>query len=134
MSALSPFDYAVLRVVPLVEREEFLNVGVILLCRPCAFLGVKIHLDIARLLAFAPQADVPAIQAHLDFIAHLVHGDPQAGSLGELSPPERFHWLTSPRSTTIQVSPVHPGLCDDPNTALDDLYTRLVVGIESHLP
>ena len=73
-------------------------------------------------------------QALFDFIAHLVTGDPQAGSLGELSPPERFHWLTSPRSTTIQVSPVHPGLCDDPNTALDDLYTRLVVGIESHLP
>ena len=129
-AALSPFDYAVLRVVPLVEREEFLNVGVILLCRPRAFLGVKIHLDVARLLAFAPQADAPAIQAHLDFISHLVQGDPQAGSLGELSQPERFHWLTSPRSTTIQVSPVHPGLCDDPITALEDLYARLVVDVQ----
>jgi len=130
VSALSPFDYAVLRVVPQVEREEFLNVGVILFCRPCPFLGVKIHLDVPRLLALAPQADVPAIQAHLDFISHLVQGDPQADSLGELSPPERFHWLTSPRSTTIQVSPVHPGLCHDPQVALDDLYARLVVGVE----
>lgn len=129
MSALSPFDYAVLRVVPQVEREEFLNVGVILFCRPCPFLGVKIHLDVSRLLAFAPQADVPAIQAHLNFISRLVQGDALAGSLGELSPPERFHWLTSPRSTTIQVSPVHPGLCDDPAVALDDLYARLVVGV-----
>ena len=127
MSAFSPFDYAVLRVVPQVEREEFLNVGVVLLCRRRAFLGVAIHLNRPRLLALAPQADASAIEAHLAFIEHLVRGDPEAGSLAELSLPERFHWLTSPRSTTIQVSPVHPGLCTDPQTALDDLYARLVV-------
>ena len=123
---MHPFDYAVFRVVPHVEREEFLNAGVILLCRTQPFLGVRLGLDEARLLALAPDVDLPAVRQHLDFIRGLVEGDPAAGPLTELTPAERFHWLTNPRSTTIQVSPVHSGLCDDPQAALDGLYGRLV--------
>jgi hypothetical protein len=121
-----PFDYAVFRVVPQVEREEFVNAGVILLCRTRAFLGVRIELDAARLLALAPEVDLAAVQEHLDYIRRLVGGDPTAGPLCELSQAERFHWLTTPRSTTIQVSDIHGGLCDDPQAALDDLFQRLV--------
>jgi hypothetical protein len=126
VSELSAFDYAVLRVVPHVEREEFLNVGVILFCRPRAFLGVRIRLDASRLLALAPQIDLALVQLHLDQIRAVVEGRAEAGALGQMSQSERFHWLTTPRSTTIQVSPMHGGLCDDPQAALDDLFARLV--------
>ena len=126
MSELSAFDYAVLRVVPHVEREEFLNVGVILYCRPRAFLGVRIRLDAPRLLALAPQIDLALVQLHLDQVRAVVEGRAEAGALGKMSRSERFHWLTTPRSTTIQVSPMHGGLCDDPQAALDDLFARLV--------
>jgi hypothetical protein len=126
VSELNAFDYAILRVVPQVEREEFINVGVLLLCRPRAFLGGRFKLDVARLRTLAPTADVDAVQAHLDATRRLVEGSPDAGPLGRMSPAERFHWLTHPRSTTIQVSPVHSGLCDNPQAALDDLFARLV--------
>ena len=126
MSELSAFDYAVLRVVPHVEREEFLNVGVILYCRPRAFLGVRIRLDAPRLLALAPQIDLALVQLHLDQVRAVVEGRAEAGALGKMSRSERFHWLTTPRSTTIQVSPMHGGLCDEPQAALDDLFARLV--------
>ncbi|MCU0500858.1 MAG: DUF3037 domain-containing protein [Anaerolineae bacterium] len=126
MSELSAFDYAVLRVVPHVEREEFLNVGVILFCRPRAFLGVRIQLDVARLLALAPRSDLALVQIHLDQVCAVVEGRAEGGALGQMSQSERFHWLTTPRSTTIQVSPMHGGLCDDPQVALDDLFARLV--------
>jgi hypothetical protein len=123
---LSAFDYAILRVVPQVEREEFINVGVLLLCRQRAFLGARFKVDVPRLLALAPQVDVHAVQAHLEAIRRLVEGNPDAGPLGRMSQAERFHWLTHPRSTTIQVSPVHSGLCDNPEAALEDLFERLV--------
>ena len=126
MSELSAFDYAVLRVVPHVEREEFLNVGVILFCRPRAFLGVRIQLDAQRLLALAPQIDLALVQLHLDQVSAVVEGQTEAGALGQMSQSERFHWLTTPRSTTMQVSPMHGGICDDPQAALDDLFARLV--------
>jgi hypothetical protein len=126
VSELSAFDYAVLRVVPHVEREEFLNVGVILFCRPRAFLGVRIRLDAPRLLALAPQIDLALVQLHLDQVRAVAEGRAEAGALGKMSQSERFHWLTTPRSTTIQVSPMHGGLCDDPQAALDDLFARLV--------
>jgi hypothetical protein len=126
VSELSAFDYAVLRVVPHVEREEFLNVGVILYCRQRAFLGVCIRLDASRLLALAPQIDLALVQSHLDQVRAVVMGQTEAGALGQMSQSERFHWLTTPRSTTIQVSPVHGGLCDGPQDALDDLFARLV--------
>ena len=126
MSELNAFDYAVLRVVPHVEREEFLNVGVILFCRPRVFLGVCIRVDAPRLLALAPQIDLSLVQLHLDQVRAVAEGQAEAGALGQMSQSERFHWLTTPRSTTIQVSSVHGGLCDDPQAALDDLFARLV--------
>jgi len=126
VSELSAFDYAVLRVVPHVEREEFLNVGVILFCRPRAFLGVRIRLDAPRLLALASQIDLALVQLHLDQVRAVVEGRAESGALGQMSRSERFHWLTTPRSATIQVSPMHGGLCDDPQAALDDLFARLV--------
>ena len=127
MSELNAFDFAVVRVVPHVEREEFLNVGVILFCRSRAFLGVRIRLDTSRLLALAPQIELPLVQLHLEQVRAVVEGRAEAGALGKMSQSERFHWLTTPRSTTIQVSPVHGGLCDNPQAALDDLFARLVV-------
>jgi hypothetical protein len=126
VSELSAFDYAVLRVVPHVEREEFVNVGVILFCRSRAFLDVCIRLDAPRLLALAPQIDMGLVQLHLDQVRAVVEGRSGAGALAQMSQSERFHWLTTPRSTTIQVSPMHGGLCDDPQAALDDLFVRLV--------
>jgi hypothetical protein len=125
MPAPSSFDYAIVRVVPHVEREEFINVGVILFCRTLRFLGSRIELDAERLAVLA-HVDVATLQAYLDLIPRICAGGPQAGPLGQLSRAERFHWLVSPRSTTVQVSPVHSGLCTDPQAALDDLFAKMV--------
>ncbi len=122
----SAFDYAVIRVVPHVEREEFVNVGVILFCSTRRFLDVRIRLDEARLKSLSPELDMAQVRDHLDLIARVAAGGAPAGPLGQLSRFERFQWLVSPRSTTIQVSPVHGGLADDLPAALDDLFTRLV--------
>jgi len=127
MPALSSFDYAIVRVVPYVEREEFINVGVILFCRTLRFLDARIELDTKRLAAFSPQADVAMVQTHLDLIPCICAGGADAGPLGQLSQAERFHWLVSPRSTSIQVSPVHCGLCVDPQVALDSLFEKMVL-------
>ena len=126
MPARSSFDYAIVRVVPHVEREEFVNVGVILFCRVMRFLDARIELDARRLAGLAPDVDVTMVQAHLDFIPCVCAGGPEAGPLGQLSQAERFHWLVSPRSTTLQISPVHSGLCADPQAALDDLFEKMV--------
>jgi len=126
MPALSPFDYAVLRVVPQVERGEFVNAGVILFCRPLRFLEVRMGLDVERLLALAPETDLASVQEQLDLFPRLCAGGAAAGPIGQMSQAERFHWLVSPRSTTVQVSPVHGGLCADPQTALDELFDRLI--------
>jgi hypothetical protein len=125
MRAASPFDYAIVRVVPNVEREEFMNVGVILFCRTLRFLDARIKLDTKRLVALSPGLDVTMVQAHLDLILRICAGGADAGPLGHLGQAERFHWLVSPRSTSIQVSPVHCGLCVDPQAALDNLFKRL---------
>ncbi len=126
MPAASPFDYAIVRVVPNVEREEFINVGVILFCRALRFLDARIEPDVERLAVFAPELDLAMVQDQLDLIPRICAGGPEAGPLGSLEQAERFHWLVSPRSTTIQVSPVHPGLCVDPPATLDDLFDTLV--------
>jgi hypothetical protein len=120
------FQYAVVRVVPRVERGEQLNVGVILLCRPQRYLGASIELDEARLRAFAPDLDPATIRPHLDAIERIAAGDPGAGPIARLDPPERFHWLVSPSSTIIQASEVHTGLCEDPAAELEDLVEKLV--------
>ena len=120
------FQYAVLRVVPRVERGESLNAGVIVLSRPRRFLGARVSLDEARLKAIAPDADPATILPHLAAIERIAAGDPSAGPIASLSIAERFHWLTATSSTVIQPSEVHTGLCDDPEGELDRLFERLV--------
>src|SRR4051812_24367328 len=120
------FQYAIVRVVPRVERGECLNVGVVLLCRPRRYLGARVALDEARLRAFAPDLDPAAIRPPLHPIERIPAGDPGAGPIARLEPAERFHWLVSPSSTMIQPSEVHSGLCDDPAVELDHLIATLV--------
>jgi hypothetical protein len=126
MPEMSAFDYAIIRVVPHVEREEFINAGIILFCRAQRYLDCRISLTEGRLLALSPDANLPAIKQHLDIFARICAGGDNAGPIGKLNQADRFHWLTGPRSTTIQVSPVHPGMCTDPQTALEHLFGRLV--------
>ena len=120
------FQYAVLRVVPRVERGESLNAGVILLCRPKRFLAARTALDAGRLRALAPDVDPATIETHLAAIERIAAGDADGGPIAELGPAERFHWLVAPSSTVIQPSEVHTGLCDDPAIELDHLFERLV--------
>jgi hypothetical protein len=121
-----PFQYAVLRVVPDVERGERLNAGVVLHCRPARFLGAVIDLDEVLLHAMAPTADVARIRRHLELVPRLCAGDPDAGPLALLEQPERFHWLVAPSSTLVQPSAVHTGLTSEPATTLAELAARLV--------
>lgn len=124
-----PFEYAVLRVAPRVERGELVNVGVVLFCRTRRFLGVRIELgerQAAALRALAPEVDLEAVRAHLASIQSIVSGDGAAGPIAELAPPERFRWVTSPSSTVIQPSEVHGGVTDDPDASLDELVAKLV--------
>jgi hypothetical protein len=129
MLTLSSFDYAMVRLVPQVEREEFINVGVILFCRTRRFLAAKIELDNAWLAALAPELDGDKVRAHLELIPAICTGGD--GPIGQLSQAERFHWLVTPRSSSIQVSPVHCGLCTDPAAALERLAATLVRGDKS---
>jgi hypothetical protein len=123
------YDYAVVRVVPDVARGEFLNVGIILFARTHGALVARLALDEARLAALASDADVPGIRSHLEAIERVCAGGDAAGPHAHLSASERFHWLTAPRSTVIQLSPVHSGLCDDPETEADRLFERLVASV-----
>jgi len=125
--ALSSFDYAIVRVVPRVEREEFLNAGVILYCLTQRFLAARVSLDPARLRALDPEVDVELVQGHLESIPRVCAGGREAGPIGQLPQKERFHWLVAPRSTILQTSPVHSGLCADPQAALDALFARMVL-------
>ncbi|GCE48201.1 Protein of unknown function (DUF3037) [Thermosporothrix hazakensis] len=120
------YDYALIRVVPSVERGERINVGVIVFSRTLRFLGVLVHLDRQRLLALAPHIDVEGVQEHLDTMARIGAGDPAGGPIAALSQSERFHWLVSPRSTIIQPSAVHCGLCTDPEATLHHLFDTMV--------
>ena len=120
------YDYSVVRVVPDVARGEFLNAGVILFAKTHRALLSRIALDEGRLAALAPGADVAAIRSHLESIERICAGGEVAGPHASLSASERFHWLTAPRSTVIQVSPVHSGICDDPAAEADRLFARLV--------
>jgi Protein of unknown function (DUF3037) len=124
--ALSSFDYAILRVVPRVEREECINAGVILFCLERDFLQARVEVNEPRIRALWPAADIELIRAHLEAIPKICAGSPDAGPIGRLSLRERFHWLVAPRSTIIQVSPVHTGLCDSPERAIEDLFRRMV--------
>lgn len=127
MPAHRSFDYAVVRVVPHVEREEFVNAGVILHCHEAAFLAARIELSEALLLALAPDADVATVRRHLDAIPRICAGGPDAGPIGELPLRERWSWLVAPRSTVIQTSAPHVGLCDAPESALERLLDKMVL-------
>jgi Protein of unknown function (DUF3037) len=120
------FDYAVLRVVPRVERQEFLNTGVIVLCRERRYLAAKVAVDEVRLCALWPHLEIEALRQHADAIVRICAGDSSAGPIAALSQSERFHWLTSPRSTIVQTSPVHTGICHDTEVLLDRLYAQMI--------
>jgi hypothetical protein len=121
-----PFSYAIIRVVPRVERGERLNAGVVLHGRQHRFLAARVGLDEARLRAIAPDLDPASIRAHLEAIERIAAGDPSAGPIATLDPSERFGWIVAPSSTMIQPSPVHTGLTDDPAAMLERLYSELV--------
>lgn len=123
------FEYAVIRIVPRVERAEFLNAGVVLICRSRRFLGARVELDRARLTCFAPYMDersVLATEAQLLLIPRIAAADPATGPIAQLDFRERFHWLTAPSSTVLQTSPAHTGLCSDRAMQLDELFAELV--------
>jgi hypothetical protein len=122
----APFQYAIIRVVPRVERGECLNAGVVLLCRPRRFLAARVGLDHARLAALAPGVDPATLDTHLAGIERIARGDADAGPIARLGQGERFHWLVAPSSTVIQPSEVHTGLCVDPAEELEHLFERLV--------
>lgn len=126
----SAFAYAIVRVVPRVERGERFNAGVVLFCRQLDFLGARVWLDEARLAALAPGVSPAEIQPHLDALVRVAAGDPGAGPIGALPPSERFGWLAAPSSTVLQPSEVHTGLCDDPAAELDALFAGLVARVD----
>ena len=126
------YDYAVIRVVPRVEREEFINVGVILSCPGHDFLDARLHLDRARLAALFPSLDADLVQQYLDVIPAVCRGDAAAGPIGQLSQRQRFYWLVAPRSTIIQTSVAHSGLAEDPAGTLDRLMQVMVLCRDKH--
>ena len=120
------FDWALIRVVPRVERGECVNVGAIVACATKRFLAAKLALDPARVKALDASIDLDELELALASIPLIAAGDPTGGPIAALPRGERFHWLVAPRSAVIQTSPVHTGLCDDPQAALDHLVKRLV--------
>ena len=122
----SHYDYAVIRVVPRVEREEFVNVGVILSCEASRYLEARIELDEARLRALAPDLDIESVSRHLQAVTAICRGGPGTGPIGQLPPRARFHWLTAKRSSILQTSPVHTGKCSDMDAIMEHLLRRMV--------
>ena len=121
------FEYAIIRVVPKAEREEFLNAGVILYCRDLQFLETMISLNKERLLGFSASIDIIQLQEYLDAFEKIARGDAAGGAIGKLDPASRFRWLTATRSTVLQTSKVHPGLCTDPHETLSRLHRQMVL-------
>ena len=127
--ARDAFEYAVLRVVPRVERGESMNAGVLLYCQARSFLGARVHLDRDRLRALDPAADADAVEHALRTAAGVCEGGDAAGPAGGEDPGRRFRWLTAPRSTVVQPGPVHTGLTADPGAELDRLLGVLVLPV-----
>jgi hypothetical protein len=123
------FEYAVLRVVPRVERGEALNAGVVVYCRQRDYLGSRVHLDVDRLRALDPTADAAAIEKALQAAADVCAADPASGAAGREALGSRFRWLTAPRSTVVQPGPVHTGLTDDPEAETERLFRLLVLPV-----
>jgi hypothetical protein len=122
-----PYEYAVIRIVPKVEREEFINIGVILMSKKKRFLGIKYQLDEKRIKAFSPEIDMALIASYLKAWDKICAGGKEGGAIGELEMHVRFRWLTAARSTIIQSSILHPGLSDDPALVLEKLFERYVL-------
>ena len=120
------YSYAVVRVVPRVERGEVLNVGVVLFSREVDFLDVRVEVDEERLRSLAPGVDLATVERHLAIFRAVALGAPEGGPIAALPQPERFHWLVAPRSTMIQTSPTHVGRSADPEVALEDLLSQFV--------
>jgi len=131
MKDTNPFEYAVIRTVPRVEREEFINVGVVLYCRNQKFLKAKFEVDEKRLMVFSPNINMEKVCEYLNAFQQICEGNDQAGPIAQLPIAERFRWLTAPRSTILQTSRVHSGLCADAQEKLDILFQRLVVVAET---
>ena len=125
------FDYATIRVVPFPEREEFFNAGVILFCPQRKFLDARVAIDTRKLEALAPKLKTEEVRQRLDSIVKICAGDPSAGPIAQLSQRARFHWLVAPRSTMIQTSAVHAGICDDPEPVLERLFREQVMETNS---
>jgi hypothetical protein len=121
------YEYAVIRIVPKVEREEFLNVGVILFSKEKQFLRAKFAIDKSRLEAFSKDLDIAELEEHLQAMEKISAGQPGSGPIALLDAASRFRWLTATRSTVVQPSKVHPGFCSDPEKALDKLFSDLVL-------
>lgn len=121
------FEYAIIRIVPRVEREEFLNIGIILYCKDLKFLGAKYILKKERIRVLCGEVDCNEIEAHLQSFEKISKGEKEGGPIAALDLPSRFRWLTATRSTIIQTSKVHPGFCEDPQETLQRLYTQLVL-------
>ena len=121
------FEYAVIRVVPRVEREEFLNVGVILFSRQQKFLKALFTIDKTRLQAFSDKLDLSEVEQHLHSLERICKGGPGSGPIGQYDMASRFRWLTATRSTVVQTSKVHPGFCNDPEEAIQKLFKQLVL-------
>jgi len=128
------YSYATIRVVPRVERGEFLNVGVVLFAREQEFLGACIELDEVRLRALGPTLDIALVERHLATFGDIARGNPRGGPVAALPAPERFYWLVAPRSTLIQTSPVHVGQSDDAVRTLEELVVSLVRTPSAQLP
>ncbi len=120
------YEYAVIRVVPRVEREEFINVGIVLFLKQQRFLQCRIELDHGRLAALCCDTDGAEVQQYLDAFDRICRGDKAGGPIATLDAPSRFRWLTATRSTVVQTSRVHPGFCEDPSALLDRLFGQLV--------
>lgn len=125
------YEYAVIRVVPRVEREEFINVGVMLYCKDLRYLGMRYKLDRARLLAFCPVLNPDDISAYLDSMHRVCCGGKAGGPIGALDLPSRFRWLSATRSTVVQTSKVHGGFCDSGEAALSELFECLVAPVKT---
>lgn len=121
------FEYAVIRIMPRVEREEFMNVGVVLYCSSKKFLRAKFILDKDKVTSFSPEIDIEEICEYLTAFERICEGHKDGGPIAKLPLPERFRWLTATRSTVVQTSKVHPGFCSDPAEMLERLYEQMVL-------
>ena len=127
MSGKQVYEYVIIRLVPKVEREEFLNIGVIVFCKRKRYLGIKYHIDEKRLALFNEAFDIEILNQYLHTWTLITEGNPEGGRIASFDQPERFRWLAAPRSTIIQSSPIHVGICETPEDVLEALFEKYVL-------